>query len=81
MCLTPLGENSKPCCISKFYMGFKECQDEVMRFLVENEDNNASDQVCVCMMEYLGKASKRFLPTGKINTLNWFGLHFKLKEL
>ncbi|XP_041347290.1 uncharacterized protein LOC121367244 [Gigantopelta aegis] len=65
MCLTPLGENAKPCCISKFYMGFKECQDEVMRFLVENEDNNMSDQVCVCMMEYLGKAAKKFLPTGR----------------
>ena len=64
MCLTPLDENAKPCCISKFYMGFKECQDEVMRFLVETEDNSTSDQVCVCMMKYLGKAGKKFLPTG-----------------
>ncbi|GFO42763.1 hairy/enhancer-of-split related with yrpw motif protein 1 [Plakobranchus ocellatus] len=48
------------CCATKFYMGFKEAQDEVMRFLVEVESINAMDPFCKKIMNHLENANKKF---------------------
>ncbi|KAL4226542.1 hypothetical protein ACF0H5_014527 [Mactra antiquata] len=42
------------------YLGFKECQDEVMRFLVEVEGWDAHDQLCSRMMNHLEHAGEKF---------------------
>lgn len=42
------------------YLGFKECQDEVMRFLVEIEGWDAHDQLCTRMMGHLEQAGEKF---------------------
>ncbi|XP_064604207.1 uncharacterized protein LOC135469621 isoform X2 [Liolophura sinensis] len=50
----------KPCCSEKFYMGFKECEAELMRFLVEKEGWDAKDQICSRLMKQLDEASKKY---------------------
>lgn len=42
------------------FLGFKECQDEVMRFLVEIEGWDAHDQLCSRMMAHLEQAGEKF---------------------
>ncbi|XP_045165251.1 uncharacterized protein LOC123529109 [Mercenaria mercenaria] len=42
------------------FLGFKECQDEVMRFLVEVEGWDAHDQLCSRMMSHLEQAGEKF---------------------
>lgn len=42
------------------YLGFKECQDEVMRYLVEVEGWDAQDQLCSRMMSHLEQAGEKF---------------------
>lgn len=49
------------CCAAKFYMGFKEAQDEVMRFLVEVESINTMDPFCKKIMNHLENANKKFM--------------------
>ncbi|BFZ10917.1 hypothetical protein BsWGS_13955 [Bradybaena similaris] len=53
--------NEHHCCSAKFYMGFKEAQDEVMRFLVEVESVNPMDPFCKKIMNHLENASKKFI--------------------
>ncbi|XP_048741304.1 uncharacterized protein LOC125655172 isoform X2 [Ostrea edulis] len=52
----------RACCEDKFYMGFKECQDEVMRYYVEFEGRDIKDPVCVNVDKHLEQASQKFLP-------------------
>lgn len=42
------------------YLGFKECQDEVMRYLVEVEGWDAMDQLCNRLMGHLEQAGEKF---------------------
>jgi hypothetical protein len=35
--LPPDGGGSNLCCLEKFFMGFKECQEEVLQYLIETE--------------------------------------------
>lgn len=42
------------------YLGFKECQDEVMRYLVEVEGWDAMDKLCSRLMTHLDKAGEKF---------------------
>ncbi|XP_060558468.1 formin-J-like isoform X2 [Ruditapes philippinarum] len=42
------------------FLGFKECQDEVMRYLVEVEGWDAHDQLCSRMMSHLEQAGEKF---------------------
>ncbi|CAG5122338.1 unnamed protein product, partial [Candidula unifasciata] len=58
---TQPSSNEHHCCATKFYMGFKEAQDEVMRFLVEVESVNAMDPFCKKIMNHLENASKKFI--------------------
>lgn len=51
----------RDCCAEKFYMGFKEAQDEVMRFLVEVESVSVIDPFCKKIMKHLENASKKFV--------------------
>uniref|UniRef100_K1QIW2 Uncharacterized protein n=1 Tax=Magallana gigas TaxID=29159 RepID=K1QIW2_MAGGI len=51
----------RPCCEDKFYMGFKECQDEVMRYYVEFEGRDIKDPVCVNISKHLEQISLKFL--------------------
>lgn len=50
------------CCQEKFYLGFTECMDEVMRFLVEKKGYNASDTICVDLLSHLKEHNKKFRP-------------------
>ncbi|XP_062619531.1 protein hairy-like [Saccostrea cucullata] len=52
----------RACCEDKFYMGFKECQDEVMRYYVEFEGRDIKDPVCINIGKHLEQASQKFLP-------------------
>nr|XP_034307874.1 uncharacterized protein LOC105325663 [Crassostrea gigas] len=51
----------RPCCEDKFDMGFKECQDEVMRYYVEFEGRDIKDSVCVNIDKHLDQISQKFL--------------------
>ena len=42
------------------YLGFKECQDEVMRCLVEVEGWDAADRLCMMLMSHLEQAGEKF---------------------
>jgi len=42
------------------YLGFKECQDEVMRYLVEIEGWDAHDKLCKQLMAHLEQAGEKF---------------------
>ncbi|KAL3853652.1 hypothetical protein ACJMK2_017182 [Sinanodonta woodiana] len=44
----------------RFYLGFKECQAEMIQYLVEVEGWDVNDQVYVRMMTHLEQASQRF---------------------
>lgn len=55
----------RACCEDKFYMGFKECQDEVMRYYVEFEGRDIKDPVCINIGKHLEQASQKFLPSGE----------------
>ncbi|RUS91494.1 hypothetical protein EGW08_000715 [Elysia chlorotica] len=58
------------CCATKFYMGFKEAQDEVMRFLVEVESINTIDPFCKKIMNHLENANKKF----RTKSMHHFGV-------
>ncbi|KAL8621781.1 hypothetical protein ACOMHN_016268 [Nucella lapillus] len=48
------------CCEEQFYKGFKECQDEALRYMVEAEAMMASDPFCVRVIDHLSSAGQRF---------------------
>ncbi|KAK7493898.1 hypothetical protein BaRGS_00014780, partial [Batillaria attramentaria] len=48
------------CCQQRFYMGFKECQEELMCYLVEGEGMLASEPFCNRISDYLNAAGQRF---------------------
>jgi len=52
----------RPCCQEKFLMGYKECRDEVMRFLVEKAGYDAADPFCLTLLKHLHKQSQKFVP-------------------
>ena len=47
------------------YIGFKECQEEVMHYLVEVEGWDAMDQLCSRMMAHLQQAGEKFRAMNK----------------
>ncbi|XP_076448430.1 uncharacterized protein LOC143285102 [Babylonia areolata] len=49
------------CCREQFYQGFKECQDEALRYLVEGEAMVASDPFCARVMDHLSSVALRFV--------------------
>lgn len=42
------------------YLGFKECQDEVMKYLVNVEELDVNDRFCSSLMIHLDEAGKKF---------------------
>ena len=53
------------------YIGFKECQDEVMRFLVEVEGWDAADRLCIMLMAHLEQAGEKFrIMNGRFSLLS-----------
>ena len=62
-------DGSKPvdhnCCRERFYQGFKECQDETLRYFVEGEAMVASDPFCARVMEHLSSVAEHFEPSRK----------------
>lgn len=60
------------CCSTKFYLGFKEAGDEVMRFLVEVQSISAVDPFCKKIMKHMEKASKKFI-TDPFQTCSSYG--------
>ncbi|KAJ8302329.1 hypothetical protein KUTeg_021316, partial [Tegillarca granosa] len=53
-------KQSGRCCEQKFYMGFKECQDELMRYFVEEEGWDSKDKLLVRIMNHLDQSSAKF---------------------
>ncbi|XP_060080943.1 uncharacterized protein LOC132560295 [Ylistrum balloti] len=54
-------DKKQQCCKGKFYLGFKDCQDEVMRFFVEQEGWEANDPLCCKIMLHLSQTSNKFI--------------------
>lgn len=48
------------CCRRRFYLGFKECQEELLSYLVEGEGLLAADPFCSRIIDYLNAAGQRF---------------------
>jgi hypothetical protein len=42
--LPPDGGGSNLCCLEKFFMGFKECQEEVLQYLMPKEKGQKDKQ-------------------------------------
>ncbi|XP_046561161.1 transcription factor cwo-like isoform X1 [Haliotis rubra] len=49
------------CCVSQLSLGYQECKDEVMRYLVESEGMCASDSFCDRVMGHLTVAGEKLL--------------------
>ncbi|XP_025108164.1 uncharacterized protein LOC112572617 isoform X3 [Pomacea canaliculata] len=47
------------CCKKQFFLGFQECQDKVMQFLMEGEAMSSSDPLCLRMISHLNTAGKQ----------------------
>ncbi|XP_021371008.1 transcription factor cwo-like isoform X2 [Mizuhopecten yessoensis] len=56
-----ISNDKKLCCKGKFYLGFKDCQDEIMRFCVEQEGWDANDPLCCKIMSHLNQTSSKFI--------------------
>ena len=63
--LPPDGGGSNACCQEKFFMGYKECQEELLQYLIETEGVEPKDAFCQRIMTYLDQSSKKFLKTPK----------------
>lgn len=49
------------CCAEKFYLGFKECEAETIRYFVECEGLDSKDQFCMRVISHLEAASQKFI--------------------
>ena len=47
------------CCREQFQHGFKECQNETLRYFVEGEAMVASDPFCMRVMEHLSTIAQQ----------------------
>jgi hypothetical protein len=61
--LPPDGGGSNLCCLEKFFMGFKECQEEVLQYLIETEGVDPKDSFCQRVSSHLDQTSSKFLKT------------------
>lgn len=61
------------CCVSQLSLGYRECKDEVMRYLVEGEGMCASDSFCDRVMGHLTSAGEKLLASGTTFTNGAFG--------
>ncbi|XP_063424630.1 uncharacterized protein LOC134708203 [Mytilus trossulus] len=59
--LPPDGGGSNPCCQEKFYMGYKECQEEILHQLIDTEGLDPKDAFYQRMTNVLDQSSKKFL--------------------
>lgn len=66
--------DKKQCCKGKFYLGFKDCQDEVMRFFVEQEGWEANDPLCCKIMLHLSQTSSKFISSASGKASNSCGM-------
>ncbi|XP_033745404.1 uncharacterized protein LOC117330938 [Pecten maximus] len=69
-----MSHDKKQCCKGKFYLGFKDCQDEVMRFFVEQEGWEANDPLCCKIMLHLSQSSSKFISSASGKTSNPCGM-------
>lgn len=59
--LPPDGGGTNACCQEKFFMGFKECQEEVLQYLIETEGVDPKHSFCQRVSSHLDQTSKKFL--------------------
>ena len=64
--LPPDGGGSNLCCLEKFFMGFKECQEEVLQYLIETEGVDPKDSFCQRVSSHLDQTSSKFLKTNAV---------------
>lgn len=57
--------NQGQCCAEKFYLGFKECEAETIRYFVECEGLDNKDQFFMRVISHLEAVSKKHLATGQ----------------
>ncbi|XP_063440169.1 hairy/enhancer-of-split related with YRPW motif protein-like [Mytilus trossulus] len=60
------GTNS--CCQEKFYMGYKECQEEVLRHLIDTEGMDLKDDFFQRITTFLDHSSKKHLRLSTVKT-------------
>ncbi|KAL5014618.1 hypothetical protein ScPMuIL_008888 [Solemya velum] len=61
--------NNMTCCGEKFYLGFRECQIEVIRYLVEEEGWDDKEHLFRRLIGHLGISSEKFLHTGFLHQM------------
>lgn len=66
--LPPDGGGMNPCCQEKFFMGYKECQEELLQYLMETEGIDIKDSFCQRVTAFLDQSSKKFLRLSTVKT-------------
>ncbi|CAC5374734.1 unnamed protein product [Mytilus coruscus] len=64
----PDGGGTNPCCLENFYMGYKECQEEILRQIIDTEGLDPKDAFYQRMTNFLEKSSKKFLQLSTLKT-------------
>ncbi|XP_071171085.1 uncharacterized protein [Mytilus edulis] len=59
---------SNPCCQEKFYMGYKECQEEILRHLIDTEGMDLRDEFFQKITTFLDHSSKKHLRLSTVKT-------------
>ncbi|CAG2206237.1 unnamed protein product [Mytilus edulis] len=54
-------DGTKPCCQEKFYMGYKECQEEIQRYLIDTDGMDLKDDFFLRITTFLDQSSKKHL--------------------
>ncbi|XP_063440049.1 hairy/enhancer-of-split related with YRPW motif protein-like [Mytilus trossulus] len=56
---------ANPCCQEKFYMGYKECQEEILRHLIDTEGMDLKNDFFQRITTFLDQSSKKHLRLSK----------------
>ncbi|XP_076110156.1 uncharacterized protein LOC143078960 [Mytilus galloprovincialis] len=59
---------TNPCCQEKFYMGYKECQEEILRHLIDTEGMDLRDDFFQRITTFLDHSSKKHLRLSTVKT-------------
>ncbi|CAC5405950.1 unnamed protein product [Mytilus coruscus] len=59
---------TNPCCQENFYMGYKECQEEILRHLIDTEGMDLKDDFFQRITTFLDQSSKKHLRLSTVKT-------------
>ncbi|XP_063439920.1 uncharacterized protein LOC134721085 [Mytilus trossulus] len=61
-------DGTKPCCQEKFYMGYKECQEEIQRYLIDTDGLDLKHDFFQKITTVLDQSSKKHLRLSSVKT-------------